>query len=271
MSEGLSTALLKGLVKYPFQDDKWLSRFLVGTLLTLANYVIPILPGIFVSGYILRVMRQTVAGEEPTLPAWDDWGKMAKDGLGATVVGLVYFFPALLVMIGGMILYFVGTLYLPFRAGTSATPDETLMLMPMLTLASMGIMFLSMFLGTLLSLLGAVAVPPAVGHFVAQGELRAAFRIRQWWRIVKADKLGYFVTWIVMVGLLGIVYIGMMLAYSTIVLCCFIPILMAPFGLYIMLVGSALFGQTYRQSQALLPRHHQEQELEQSAEPEAEL
>jgi hypothetical protein len=71
------------------------------------------------------------------------------------------------------------------------------MAMPMLSLGSMAIMFLSMFLGTLLSLLGAVAVP------VGPGELKAAFRIRHWWHIAKADKLGYFVTWVVMVGLLG--------------------------------------------------------------------
>ena len=78
MSEALSTLSLKRLVKFPFQDANWASRFLVGTLLTLANYIIPILPGIFVSGYVLRIMRQTVAGEEPALPAWDDWGEMTK-------------------------------------------------------------------------------------------------------------------------------------------------------------------------------------------------
>jgi hypothetical protein len=271
MSEGLSTASLKRLVRFPFQDAKWVSRFLVGTLLTLANYIIPIVPSIFVSGYILRVMRQTVAGKEPALPTWDEWGRMMKDGLGAMVVGLVYFFPALLVLIGGMVLYFFAALYLPITASTSAAPEETLALMPMLTVGSMALVFVSMFLGTLLSLLGAIAVPAALGHFVAQGELRAAFRIRQWWRIVKADKLGYFVTWVVMVGLLGMAYIGFMLAYSTIVLCCLLPILMAPFGLYIMLVGSALFGQTYRQSQALLPRHDQRHELDQMVEQESEL
>jgi hypothetical protein len=269
MSEGLSTTSLKRLVRFPFQDNKWASRFLVGTLLTLANYILPIVPGIFVSGYILRVMRQTVAGEEPALPAWDDWGGMFKDGLGAMVLGLVYFFPALLVLIGGMVLYFVGTLYLPFTA--SAQPDGALAQMTMLTLGSMAIMFLSMFLGTLFSLLGAVVVPVALGHFVAQGELRAAFRVRQWWPILKADKLGYFVTWVVMAGLMGMAYIGFMLAYSTLVLCCLLPILIAPFGLYIMLVGSALFGQTYHESQALLPHHGQGHRFDPIVEPETEL
>ena len=127
-------------------------------------------------------------------------------------------------------------------------------------------MFLSMFLGTLFSLLGAVVVPVALGHFVAQGKLRAAFRVRQWWHILKADKLGYFVTWIVMAGLIGMAYIGFMLAYSTLVLCCLLPFLMAPFGLYVTLVGSALFGQTYRESQALLPRHDQGGSSKQAAE-----
>jgi len=74
-----------------------------------------------------------------------------------------------------------------------------------------------------------------------------------------------------MAGLIGMVYIGFMLAYSTLVLCCLLPILMAPFGLYITLVGSALFGQTYHDSQALLRRNDQGHDLEQTTELENEL
>ena len=106
-----------------------------------------------------------------------------------------------------------------------------------------GIFF--MFLGMILSILGAIALPLALGQYVAHGEIRAAFRVLQWWRILKADKLGYFIGWVDVVGLMGVIYFIVMLAYTTLILCCFIPILMAPVSLYMLLVGAALFGQTY--------------------------
>ncbi len=52
-------------------------------------------------------------------------------------------------------------------------------------------------------------------------------------------------------GLMGILYFASMLAYYSIVLCCFIPILMAPIGFYVSLVGAALFGHIYRESAAI--------------------
>jgi len=258
MSEALSTLSLKKLFRFPFQASNWQSRFLVGSALILANYIIPLVPGIFVWGYILRVMRQTVAGQEPELPAWDDWGTLAKDGLGAMIVGLVCFLPGLLVFAGGMALYYVSNLSLPLAASGSGDPDEIMLALPAVLLGSMAILFISMFVGTLLSLLGAIAMPAAAAHFVAQEDLMAAFRVRQWWRILRADKLGYFISWVIVAGLLATIYSGTMLAYFTLILCCLIPILTAPISLYLFLVGAALFGQTYRENAASLPNRELE-------------
>jgi len=140
-------------------------------------------------------------------------------------------------------------------------------LLPAILLGSMAIMFVSMFVGSILTLLGAIALPVALSHTVAEDDLVAAFRVRQWWGILKADKLGYFISWVIIAGLMGILYLILMLAYSTLVLCCLLPILMAPVGLYIMLIGAALFGQTYRESRALLAVQEQMEEVELSTEP----
>jgi len=75
MSETLSTGSLKTLFRFPFRQPGWQSRFMVGSLLSVANYVIPILPSIWTGGYLVRIVRQTVRGEEPALPAWDDWAR----------------------------------------------------------------------------------------------------------------------------------------------------------------------------------------------------
>jgi hypothetical protein len=251
MSEALSIPSLKKLFRFPFEDPNWLSRILVGSALTLAGYIIPILPTLIVSGYALRVMRQTLDGQEPTLPEWDDWGGLLKDGLHAMLVGLVYLMPALIVMGAGMALYWAGSIYLPFAATTSSDPGEAMAGWTLYMFVSMAIMFISMFVGTLFSLLGTIAVPVALSHSIAQDDLMAAFRVRQWWRIMTADKLGYFVTWVVVAGFGAVFYAGFALVYSTMILCCLIPFLMAPFSVLLLLIGSALFGQTYRESSAI--------------------
>ena len=258
MSETMSILSLKKLFRFPFQAPNWQSRFVVGTALILANYVIPIVPAIFLAGYALRVMRQTLAGQEPELPAWDDWGELAKDGLRAMLAGLVYFLPALIVFAVGVAVYFIGNLYLPLTASSSGDPDQMLAGLPAIVLGSMAILFVSMLVGIVLSLLGAIAMPAATAHFVAQDELRAAFRVRQWWRILRTDMLGYFISWVIIAGLFAVLYSGAMLAYYTIVLCCLIPILTAPITLYVLLVGAALFGETYRESAAELLNREQE-------------
>ncbi|MBC8253370.1 MAG: hypothetical protein H8E35_05000, partial [Ardenticatenia bacterium] len=57
MLEETATTRLQALFRFPFQGADWSSRFIIGTGLTLAAYVIPIVPIIFVYGYVLRVMR----------------------------------------------------------------------------------------------------------------------------------------------------------------------------------------------------------------------
>jgi hypothetical protein len=258
MSETTSVLSLKKLFRFPFQAPNWQSRFLVGSALILANYIVPVVPGIFVAGYALRVMRQTLAGQDPELPAWDDWGELTKDGLRAMLAGLVYFLPALLVFAVGATAYFYGNLYLPIAASRSGDPDQMMARLSAAVLGSMAALFVSMLIGTVLSLLGAIAMPMATAHFVARDEVKAAFQVRQWWRILWADKLGYFISWVIVAGLFAVLYSGVMLSYYTIILCCLIPILMAPITFYMLLVGAALFGETYRDSAVNLLDHEQE-------------
>jgi hypothetical protein len=118
----------------------------------------------------------------------------------------------------------------------------------------MAVMFLAMALGTLLMVLGAIALPLAMAHFVAQERLGAAFRVRQWWRILKADKWGYLAAWVIFAGIVAILYVGILVLYSTLILCVLIPIVAAPIGFYLALVGAALFGEVYRDSAAALPK-----------------
>jgi len=254
VTDAIGTDSLKALFKFPFQGSNWKNNFIIGTALTFANFVLPIVPALFVSGYTLRVMRQAIEGQESTLPAWDDWGKLITDGLRMTLVSLVYLLPAGLLFIGGWGLYMIVSFTVPFLMSTGGSEQATSASAGLAVLAIFGsfaIMVFSMFLGSLLLVLGAIPLPVATGHFVAQDKVGAAFRVREWWPILRANKLGYFVSWVVVMGLFAVLYYLVSLAYITVILCFFIPLLMAPIGFYLSLISAALFGQTYRESVAL--------------------
>jgi hypothetical protein len=253
VSEATTTTSLKAIFRFPFQSPKWQSHFIIGIALIWVGFLIPIVPGIFVYGYILRVMRGALDGDDLVLPVWEDWGRLALDGLRGTVIHLVYMFPATIVYFGGMAFYFLGTFYVSFLTSSTYEGGEAAAgLLPLMFLGSIAIMIFSMFIGSVLLLLGAIPLPMATAHFVAQDKLSAAFRVREWWSLLRVDKLGYFIGWVIVAGLMGILYFASILAYYSIVLCCFIPILMAPIGFYVSLVGAALFGQIYRESAATL-------------------
>jgi hypothetical protein len=258
VSEATTTTSLKAIFRFPFQSPKWQSHFIIGIALIWVGFLIPIVPGIFVYGYILRVMRGALDGDDLVLPVWEDWGRLALDGLRGTVIHLVYMFPATIVYFGGMAFYVIGNFSLPLLMSAANEGGDVAAGLPLLFLGNMAIMFLSMFIGSVLGLLGVIPLPMATAHFVAQDKLSAAFRVREWWSLLRVDKLGYFIGWVIVAGLMGILYFASTLAYYSIVLCCFIPILMAPIGFYVPLVGAALFGQIYRESAATLASRNQQ-------------
>ncbi len=248
MAEPISVPSLKSIFKFPFQGAGWEKRFLIGTLLTFVSFIIPIVPVIFVCGYLLEVMRRAVKGEELTLPDWTDWGKLGLDGLKYILVNLVFLLPGTLVYVVGFGLYFIATFGISFgSAFAQNSPGAENWLVPVFLLAML-IFIISVFLGPLLFMLGVIPLPAAIANLAAEGNLAAGFRLRQWWPALWKNKLGYFITWTILFGLFFVLYLVFFLAYITCILCWLIPFLMAPMGFYLGLVYSALFGQTFRES-----------------------
>ncbi|TFG70782.1 MAG: DUF4013 domain-containing protein, partial [Anaerolineales bacterium] len=86
-------------------------------------------------------------------------------------------------------------------------PMRTLnVIFPVSMLISFGILTLSMFLGILLLLMGSFSLPLALSHLVAEDRLAAAFHVREWVKILRKNKWGYFVTWVVVSGVTVILY-----------------------------------------------------------------
>jgi hypothetical protein len=76
-------------VSFPYDDDEWPVKFIVGTLLSLIPFFGP--------GYQVRVARRMIRGERNPLPRTDELGQVFVDGLMAVIAGFVYFLPMILV------------------------------------------------------------------------------------------------------------------------------------------------------------------------------
>jgi len=248
MVDTTSTTSLREVIRFPFSGPDWQKRFIIGAALIFASFFIPIVPLVFVCGYWLHVMRLAIGEEDVGLPPCDEWGTLALDGLRALLVSLAYTLPALLVFGVGLGAYATSVAVLPLFAALAEGREALPSLFIAVTFVAVLILFLSMFVGTLLLLLGLAPLPTALAHLAAQGELAAAFHVRQWWRILRANPLGTFIAWVVVAGLSTLLYVFTMLIYYTGVLCCLTPFLTALASAYIGLVSAVLFGRVYRES-----------------------
>ncbi|HJW91626.1 MAG TPA: DUF4013 domain-containing protein [Anaerolineales bacterium] len=233
---------LRQVYRFPFQSPDWGQRYLIGTGLLFVSFLIPILPAIFVAGYFMRLMRNTIRGEELALPEWQEWGGLAVDGLRYLVICLVYLLPGIVVFFVGMGAYFFSFIGGAMSAQANDPSSGAFVLVSML------ILFGSMAIAMLLFLLGAIPLPMALAHSAGKESLGAAFRIGEWWPLLRANKLEYFIAWVNIAGLTAILYTVVILAYYSLILICLVPPLSAFIGYYLGLVFAGLFGRIYRES-----------------------
>lgn len=243
---------LEQVLRFPFRGDDWQSRLGVGVGLLLASLFVPFVPAVFVYGYLVRLMRAAIEKGEVELPAWEDWGGLFTEGLKALVIGFTYLLPGLLVLLAGTCLYCGTAVVLPFATDSGGTAAGAEDLFAAWFLIVLVVFFLSLAFGTLLSLLGAIPLPVAAANLAAEMRLGAAYRLRHIARSMAANPMGYFAAWVVFFGLMAMLYLFMTFAYYTLVLACFIPILIIPPAFYALLVASGQFGLAYRKSQSML-------------------
>ncbi|MBU4001843.1 MAG: DUF4013 domain-containing protein, partial [Proteobacteria bacterium] len=68
------------ILTFPFNSAESRKNFLLGCLVMLATFFIPLLPSIIAYGYIAKIIRKVAEGEAPSMPAWDDLNEMFIDG-----------------------------------------------------------------------------------------------------------------------------------------------------------------------------------------------
>lgn len=247
MANSFSAADLRKTLSFPFQSKGGWNHFLIGSALLFANAFIPFIPALLVNGYFVRLMRNAIHDQPFSLPDWDQWGDLAKDGFRSMVIAFIYLGPGFVVWFGGFLVYFVVAFLGAIMSESGSANRTMIQTFPLLFLIAIIILFGSMFFGWLLSVLGALPLPVALAHFVARDKFSAAFDLRVIGKLILADKWGYLLSWVVVIGLSGLVYIGFFLLYSTVILCAFAYLIVTPFVFYVMLVASVLFGSFYRE------------------------
>ena len=247
MSQAYTTTDLKELFAYPFQDPEWKKKFLIGSLLVIGGYIIPIIPFVVIYGYIAQIMKRIIVDKgEPFLPEWDDWGKLLTDGFKLLGAVVVYMLPLFFILFGGYLVLFL-VITVSTTVGVTEGSEAPSVLMALGPLVG-GVGFMALYcLAMLFALAIGVVLPAIMGHVIATDEFAAAFRVQEWWAIFRANLGGFLIAYVVLLAISAALNFVFIFIYLTIILCCLLPFLLGPLSMYIMTIYSVVFAQAYRE------------------------
>lgn len=150
------------------RDRAWLQKLALGALFSLLSLVL--VGGILVQGYLLILAERVARAEPEPLPAWEDYGEILRQGIMGFIVTLVYSLPLILLAILSTLLVVPLAL-----AGSSSSQLAG----PIAGVTSL-LFILLFFLLFPLALLVGIVIPAAHAQLVLRdGELAAAFRLRE--------------------------------------------------------------------------------------------
>jgi hypothetical protein len=196
---------------YVFEDENWISKFLVGVVITL----IPIVN--FASyGYMIQVLKNVRDGEAHLLPEWDDFGKYFMDGLKSIVGFLVYFIPVFLLNIMMIPVAIVAD-------NGGVTGDAVGVVMACLGCLMLLFILVPMFL-----------YPALYIQYAKDDQISDMFKLSDMWELIQEDLGNYVIVLVMIFFVLGLIAsLGFLL--------CFVGIFLT--GWYVQLVSAHMFGQ----------------------------
>jgi hypothetical protein len=244
MSNLITIDQIQYLFTFPFKEEGWQRKLLIGLALYVAGFIVPLIPWIFVMGYTARIIEQVIKDDEYRLPDWDDWGNYFMNGLRLTALSFVVVLPFLLLM-GLTYIFMFSPLFVSVFTAPTYGRDVAQPMFFTWMLGWAGAM-LTMGVGVFLTVLLGLFFPAAMSHLIAEDQFAAAFRVKEWWPIFKANIWGYVIAYILLLGTLYMTMFAVQLFYMTIVFCCLIPFVFGGVGIYTGVFMGAVFGQTYR-------------------------
>ncbi|MBI4732651.1 MAG: DUF4013 domain-containing protein [Chloroflexi bacterium] len=244
-----SSATLEGVkntIFFPLKGKGWGVKWLIGSALCLANFIIPIVPLIPLYGYAGQIAKRVIHDDEdPELPEWKDWGLFFSDGIKLFGATAIFTLPGVLTVLVGYFLM-IGMNF-AFMFDPSIYTSETIS--PEFFIGSMGGMFagiILMFAGMLLALVCGFFLPPALGHLIAKDDFGAAFRFKEWWPNFKANFSGYVLALVILYGVNMALVWAAYIFYFTIVLCFLMPIALCVAMFLMIVIHLSLVSVAYR-------------------------
>ena len=234
---------LKEILLFPVKDAEARKHFLVGMLVSLAAFVIPLIPYFILFGYAIRIVRQVLKNESPRMIPWDDWGGMFTDGARMFGVRIIYSLPLLLIFVP----LIAASIALPFVMENSNGPEAS-PLFAFLMLIIVGLFFLLMPI----SIAVAIFVPAAEMHFVDNDQFAAGFRVREWWTIFRANTGGFIAAFAIYYLIAMVLGFAFQIIAATLIFACLMPILLPAMTIYLTLVMYVTIAQAYRDGKAKL-------------------
>ena len=242
---------LNHLFLFPFQDRDARKHFLIGCLIYLAGFVIPILPWLVVTGYNATLIRQVLNGEKPHLVAWENWETLLKDGARLLGIRLVYSIPLFILMAPLFLMFFAMSLISVLAQTSDGQSVELAFFFLALVFIGGGLLMLPV------SLIIALIVPAAETHAVANDDFSAGFRVQDWWPIFKKNWGGFVVALAILYALIMVMSVVRQFMFFTIVLMCLFPIVISVLSMYMGVVQYVTFAQAYKDGKDSLRRDTQ--------------
>ena len=84
-------------IRYVMEDKQWISKLIIGILLSVLGFLI--IPALILQGYLVKIIRHVMGGSWSSLPEWDDWGGLLRDGFFVTVAQFLYTLPFIILII----------------------------------------------------------------------------------------------------------------------------------------------------------------------------
>jgi hypothetical protein len=228
---------------FPFKGDGAWKHFLIGCLVSLAAFIIPVIPFLVLYGYAVRIVKQIINAEPPHMVEWDDWGGMIKDGAKLFGIRIIYAIPVLILAAP----LFISAIVMPFIIGDGNNSHFNV-IFPIL----MVVMFGSICILIPVSFVLAFITPAAEMYMVEKGEFSAGFRIREWWTILRANIGGFVAAVVIFYIATMVMSFAIQIIGATLIFACLLPFLFPAITMYSTLIMYTTIAQAYKASKEKL-------------------
>jgi hypothetical protein len=223
---------------YPFEDDEWLTKLLLGAVVS----AVPILNFAW-TGYTVDILKNVIDGFSRPLPDWSDFGEKFVKGFFIWAAGFIYTLPAMLIACLPL-----GLLLIPAASEIgSAAGNNSEGINAWFSIFS-GVSLIFVCLLVLYLLLFSFYFPAAYINFAQKGTFGSLFEIREIIKIVSENTSEYLTAWLI--SIVGAILVGIIISIVSTVLgfiFCIGWLLSWVFtalaGVYLFVVFVHLFGQ----------------------------